>query len=417
MTMSNTTLIESAPLSRRIHVLQIVGNSIVGGMESYVLRLVQHLPQERFQTTVLCPWESRYTERLRAAGADVLIAQMPDNDPAWGSISLAASLVKARGVDVIQCHLGNAHILAGLVSRLTGVPAVFTAHGLWIDSIDIEVHRLAGTHIAAVCQATYYHALNLGVKPDSVHLIPNGVDTDVFTPRREREGAMRRHLGLSPQTPLVGFIGRLSPEKGPETFLRSMMMLHQSLPEAHAVIAGDGPMRVQVGQFIERYRMEDYAHLAGVYEDIPGLLGELDLVVSASHSEGLPLALMEAMAAGVPVVATRVGGIPDLVQHEMSGLLCRDNDIEGIAAAARRLLLEPETARRFGDAARERALKHFPLSASVQSTGELLARLAWQRSSTRETPVQEPAANEAIATALMGKVSARSAVRSAKPVG
>jgi glycosyltransferase involved in cell wall biosynthesis len=415
--MSNTTLIESAPLGRRTHVLQIVGNSIVGGMESYVLRLVQHLPKERFQTTVLCPWESRYTERLRAAGADVLIAQMPDNDPSWGSISLASSIVKARAVDVIQCHLGNAHILAGLVSRVTGVPAVFTAHGLRIDSIDVEVHHLADTHIAAVCQATYYHALNLGVKPESVHLIPNGVDTDVFAPGREHEGAVRQRLALGPQTPLVGFVGRLSPEKGPETFLRSMMMLHQSLPQAHAVIAGDGPMRVQVGQFIERYRMEGYAHLVGVWEDVPGLLAELDLFVSASHSEGLPLALMEAMAAGVPVVATRVGGIPDLVQHEISGLLCRDNDIEGIAAAARRLLLEPETARRFGEAARERALTHFPLSASVRATGELLARLAWQRSSAREASVQEPAANEAIAPALMAKGNGRSAPRSAKPAG
>src|SRR5690242_2675367 len=114
--------------SARTHILQIVGNAIVGGMENYVVRLVERLPRDRFGVSVLAPFESPCTDQLRAAGADVFITQVTD-EPSWQSIQLACSLIQSRHVDVVQSHLPNAHVLAALAGRLTGRPVLATVHG------------------------------------------------------------------------------------------------------------------------------------------------------------------------------------------------------------------------------------------------------------------------------------------------
>jgi glycosyltransferase involved in cell wall biosynthesis len=381
--------------------MQFVGNNIVGGMETYVQRLVQSLPKEHFRVSVVCPYESHYSERLRSYGADVLVLSMPD-DPCWASICSAAAYVQAEQVDVLQAHLTNAHILAGLVGQLTGRPVVYTNHGRRLSSEDLEVHQLTRTHFSVVCRYTELHALGLGIEPGYVHMIPNGVDTDVFTPRRERQGPLRQRFGIPPGAPVVGFVGRLSVEKGPETFLRSILLAHQAVPDLHCIMVGTGPMEPNVETFIRNFNMGGYAHLAGLQDDMPSVMSELDLFVSSSHSEAMPLAMMEAMACGLPVVGTRVGGVPDLILHGVSGYLVDRADINAISAAVRGLLQEPELREQFGQVSRERAVKQFSLTQSIQATCDLLQRLAMLRSA----PVA--AANEAIAPKLMpGKANGR----------
>ncbi|MCW7536373.1 glycosyltransferase [Aquabacterium sp. A7-Y] len=357
------------------HVLQIVGNAIVGGMETYVSRLIERLPRERFRVTALCPWESPFSEQLRALDAEVLIVPMPD-DPPWASIQTTAALIRAQGIDVVQAHLPNAHLLAALAGRLTETPVLATVHGRQLHVADLEAHRLAGTHLSVVCQYTYYHALTLGVAAAQLHLIPNGADLEVFRPQRVRDGALRQRFGIAAEAPLVGFVGRLSWEKGPESFLRAALIAHGRCPEARFVLVGDGPMAQQCARFIESFGMSGYAHLAGLQADMPAVFAELDLVVSTSHTEAMPLALMEAMACGLPVVATRVGGVPDMVQHSLTGALVSPGDFDGMGALIVKLLGQPETLRSMGQHARERAERHFNLAEGVAATGDLLARLA-----------------------------------------
>jgi glycosyltransferase involved in cell wall biosynthesis len=226
-------------------------------------------------------------------------------------------------------------------------------------------------------------------------MIPNGVDTEVFRPGRERQGALRRRFRIPPQAPVVGFVGRLSMEKGPETFLRSVLLAHQAVPELHAVMVGTGPMEPNVQAFIRNDQMEGYAHLAGLQEDMPAVMSEFDLFVSSSHSEAMPLAMMEAMACGLPVVGTRVGGVPDLIQHGVSGYLVNRADINAISSALRDLLQAPQLREQFGRASRERAQAQFSLSRCIDATCALLQRLAALRSPGM------PAANEAIAPKLV----------------
>jgi glycosyltransferase involved in cell wall biosynthesis len=183
-------------------------------------------------------------------------------------------------------------------------------------------------------------------------------------------------LQLDAAVPLVGFVGRLSPEKGPEVFVRAAMLLRHLAPAAHCVLCGDGPMRESLQQFVQSIGLAERVHFVGVRHDMPAIYRELDVWVCTSHSEGLPLALMEAMASGLPVVATRVGGVPDLVEHGLSGWLMAPRDFDGVADAVAGLLASDEQRARMGRRARERAVQQLGLDECVARTGELLMRLA-----------------------------------------
>ncbi|RZI84471.1 MAG: glycosyltransferase [Rubrivivax sp.] len=368
--------------SVRLQVLQIVGNAIVGGMETCVQRLVERLPPERFGVTVLCPYEGSFSDRLRTLGAEVVITPMPENPP-WCSIQLACSLIKAQGIDVIQAHMDNAHLLAGLAGKMMGKPVIGTVHGRQVATVDVEMHRLAGTHLNVVCQQAYFHALGLGVNPAQLHLIPNGVDVNVFKPRHRRDGALRQRFSVPLDAPLVGFVGRLAPEKGPGDFLRAALIVHQARPDVRFIIAGEGPMLPQLQAFIAQYQLGDVVHLAGLQTDMPAVYAELDVLASTSISEAMPLALMEAMASGLPIVATNVGGVPELVQQGVTGWLASGGDFELIGLYLLNLLGDPALLNRMGERARLRAVERFSIDQGIESTMRLYTRLAQPRTEQR----------------------------------
>jgi glycosyltransferase involved in cell wall biosynthesis len=392
------------PLSRsrstgRIHVLEVIGNAIVGGMETCVERLVERLPPERFAITALCPFESPFTERLRARDIEVLVTPMPD-DPPWSSIQMTCAMIKAGAIDVLHAHLPNAHALAGIAGRLTGKPVLATLHGHRIGVLDLEVHRNAGTHLSVVCRQSYFHALGLGVSAGQLSCNPNGVDIDAFQPRPRPAIALRAALGIPASAPVVGLLGRLSPEKGPEVFLSAALVAHARLPEAHFVLVGDGPLAPALREAIARMRLEGRVHLAGLRRDVAATLNDIDVLVSSSHSEAMPLAVMEAMASGLPVVATRVGGLPDMVDEGESGWLVAPGDFNAIAARLQQILGTPGELERMGRAARLRAVEKMALSDTVDRMAALLARLVPARAAQREISavVSDPARRRMPAT-------------------
>jgi len=378
----NDNLATPVAASARTHVLQIVGNAIVGGMENYVVRLVERLPRERYGISVLAPFESPFTDRLREFGADVFITQVTD-EPSWQSIQLASALIQSRAVDVIQSHLPNAHVLAALAGRLTGRPVLATVHGRAMTTLDIEVQRLAGTHLAVVCRQSFFQALGVGIDPRLVHFVPNGVDVERFRPQHSRSGALRTRFAIDAEAPLVGFVGRLSAEKGPDLFLRAALSIRAQRPDAHFVLVGEGAMLKQLQVFASRFGIADAVHFAGSQDDMPAVFNELDVVVSSSLSEAMPLAVMEAMASGVPVVACKVGGIPDLVEHGVTGWLAPEGDYDELATRVVDLIVDDALRAAVGKAARARAVGRFALEQSVDATARLFTLLTAQRADPR----------------------------------
>ncbi len=396
-------------------VLEVIGNAIVGGMETYVARFIARLPEDRFKVICLCPFESPFTAQLRKQGCEVFIAQMND-DPSWYSIQATTMLVRTQGVDVIHAHMANAHLLSGLVGKLTGTPVLSTIHSRTLSLPDLEVHRLTDTYLSVVSQLAYLQALSVGVKSDRLHFIRNGVDSASFTVR-ERSSSLHATFGIPATTPLIGFIGRLSPEKGPEVFLRMAWLVAQSVPDVHFVFVGEGPMLDRLRSGADIMGLKDRLHFAGTRHDMPQVYPCLDLAVVSSYSEGMPLALMEAMACGLPVVATHTGGVADVIEVGTTGLMRAPGDHEGLAQAVIKLMTQPELRKAMGQAGRQRIENQFSLDSSVTDMANLLmllgqsgnrkATVGYRMASVSAVDTPPPALKSASASSASSKATGR----------
>ncbi|MEN3112751.1 glycosyltransferase family 4 protein [Uliginosibacterium paludis] len=377
-TMSSSSKIRTPAPNERIHILEILGNAISGGMENHVLRLIERLPRERFTITALCPFESPWTELLRDQGVEVLVTPMPPDDVPWCSLQLASTLIRNSGVDLLHAHLPNANMLAALAASLTGKPLLTTIHARTLSTQDLEIHRATGNHLAVVCKQTYFQALALGVNGARLSCIPNGVDTQRFRPREEspgRSGLLRQRLGIPDAAPVAGFVGRIHWEKGPDVFVQAALLASQRAPDAHFVLVGDGPMRDGLADLVAEYRRQDRIHFAGLVDDMPSAYQDMDLTVSSSYSEAMPLAVMEAMASGLPVIATRVGGVTEMLEQGETGYLVAPGDAKAIADMLAFLLRSPAEMQRLGARGRQRCVALFELEQSVERTARVITRL------------------------------------------
>ncbi len=365
---------------RPLHVMEIIGNAIVGGMEHYVRNLVRHLPREQFRITCLCPFESPFTRTLREANCDVFITPVTD-DPAWRSIQLAVELIRQQSIDLIHAHMPKAHALAGLASCLTNKPAVATVHGMHVTAQELGISLTTGTHLVVVCQDAYAQALTLGVPPERVTLIPNGVDIEMFVPNCKRE-RLRNALNIALDTALVGFVGRIDHDKGPDVFLRVAELVHRQRGDAQFVLVGEGELDGSIAAQIVQAGSGAYVRMAGMWPETQDVYPALDLLVSTSRSEGMPLALLEGMACGVPIVAMGIGGVPEVVEYGATGYVTPAGDVERTGNAIVKLLNEPERRQQMALAARQRALEHFDLRQSARFTSELFRRIVKETSTT-----------------------------------
>ena len=239
-------------------------------------------------------------------------------------------------------------------ARRLGIPLLFHS-GIFIDG-----------RSGRFCRPTFFEALrdHPGLKVCLAHLGWPWVDEAI-------------------DAPLVGFIGRLSAEKGPDLFLRAALSIRAQCPRAHFVLVGEGAMLTQLQLFVSRFAIADAVHFAGSQDDMPAVFNELDVVVSSSLSEAMPLAVMEAMASGVPVVACKVGGIPDLIEHGVTGWRAPESDYDELATRVVDLLHDDALRAAVGKAARARAVGRFALEQSVEATARLFAQLTAQRADPR----------------------------------
>jgi glycosyltransferase involved in cell wall biosynthesis len=358
----------------KVHILEIMAGAIVGGMETYVRNLIRLLPGDRFRVTCLCPYESEITETLRGMGAAVFIARM-DDDPPWRSIQTAVEIIRNYDVDLIHAHLPKAHVLAGLAGSLTRTPALATVHGNTITTHELGIHRTTSTHLIAVCQEAYIQALAMGVSPDRVTLIRNGVDLELFRPDPNAAEAFRASIDAPPGAPLVGFVGRVDAEKGPDQFMQAAQVIHAEVPQAHFVMVGTGHQFDQMQQLSRELGLNGCMHFAGVWADTSKVYPALDLVLQTSRIEGTPLSLLEAMACGLPVIALGVGGVPEIIEEGRTGLVVSPGDWRGVGQRAIDLLEHPARMKAMGAAGRERAETHFDLRTTVDQTVTVMERL------------------------------------------
>jgi glycosyltransferase involved in cell wall biosynthesis len=185
---------------------------------------------------------------------------------------------------------------------------------------------------------------------------------------------VRDELGISPEAPLAGTVGSLTPKKSHETLLRAARVARQRLPDLRVAVVGQGPLAGALRRRAAELAVEDAVTLVGYREDAARVASAFDLFVLSSRHEGLPVALLEAMAAGRPVVATRVGGVPEVVRDGSEGILVPPGDPEALAAAMVTVLADADLRARLGEAARRRAAD-FDIRRTVRRHEEVYARL------------------------------------------
>jgi glycosyltransferase involved in cell wall biosynthesis len=204
-------------------------------------------------------------------------------------------------------------------------------------------------------------------RPPTVAYVPNGVAP---LPPARYAGFLTRY-GVPAGADVVGNVGRLAPEKRQDVFLEACARIVAERPATHAVLLGDGRERQALERLARRLGIADRVHFAGLVEDVPAACAELTLLLHTSDTEGTPRAVVEAMAAGVPVIATAVGGVPDLVDDGRTGVLTQRGDAAALAREAVRLLDQPATRREMGERGRRRAEALFSATTMARRVEDL----------------------------------------------
>ena len=283
-------------------------------------------------------------------------------------------LVREERIDLVHAHLTYAAIWGGLTTRLTGVPCVATLHTgpvegpEWSRSAIRErmlafvLNRWCSAVVAVSAAARAQHVERGRIDGGRVCVIHNGVDLEEFASGGARRERMRRELGLADSQPTVLTVSALREGKGLEVLLRGMALLVRGQPQLRVVIAGEGPLRDRLEELAREKGLEGHVRWLGFRRDVGDLLAAADVFVLASRQDAFPTVLLEAMAAARPVVATQVGGIPEIVEPGRTGVLVPPGDPEALAAAVDALLADPRTAALLGVAGRERAREHFSIA-------------------------------------------------------
>ncbi len=290
--------------------------------------------------------------RLRASGVRVLKLRRRSRLALWAWWPLLRALRRQR-VDIVHGHLFGSNVWAAILGRLARVPAVVAHEHMWAYGgenrlrpvLDRElIARFADAFVAVSEEGRRRMVEVERIDPAEIVLIRNGIAG--FEPG---DGSrVRAELGISAAAPVIGSVGHLRPEKAFEILVEAAAVLRQDHPELALLIAGEGPERLAIETAAAGLGLDNCVHLLGARDDIPDILAALDVAVCCSDFEGGPLSVMEYMEAGLPVVATRVGGLPELVEEGESGLIVPPRDPAALASAVGRLLEDPDLGERLG---------------------------------------------------------------------
>jgi glycosyltransferase involved in cell wall biosynthesis len=350
-------------------VLLVIDSLNGGGAERYVADLAIALRSRGWDVEVACSVAGAWAAPLRASNVpvNVLAGSLVTRRLSLRYVRALRRLLVQGRYDVVHAHL-YASAAAAAAAAPRNTPLVLTEHteGQWRSwrarAVSRWFYRRA-SHIVAVSTAIR------NVLVDAYHVPPARIEVLPAIPA----------LPLRPHAPqpggersaVVGFAGQLTPEKGADVFLRAASLVARVVPEARFVVIGDGRLRRELEALAGDLGLpEESVRFLGFRDDAADLIAGLDILAVPSRSDGTPLVVGEAMTAGVPVVASRVGGLPDQVTHRRTGLLVDPEDPEGLAAALVSLLLAPEEARQLGEAGRAYAA-HFSHAALVDRMEEV----------------------------------------------
>lgn len=380
----------------KIPVLHPITRLIVGGAQENTMYTAALLDRERFQVEVLSGpqtgSEGSLIEEVRARQVpltilpDLLRQVSPLND--LRALFKLAGLMRRKGFTIVHTHSSKAGILGRIAARLAGVPViVHTVHG-WsfhdhmspaVRRTYIQLERLCASITDAmivVAAPDIDKGLKAGIgRREQYRLIRSAIPLDEFDPGRVDCAAVRRELGLPLDAPVLGNVGRFSPQKNPLEWVKVAGVVGRAIPECRFLLVGDGPLREQVEVALEAEGILERTVLTGLRRDVPRMMRAIDVFLLTSLWEGLPRVIPQAMAMGLPVVANRADGTVEAIRQGETGFLCNPGDIDGLAAACLQALRSPELRAEIGRRGQAYARQDFDLRRMVAQIEQLYTEL------------------------------------------
>jgi glycosyltransferase involved in cell wall biosynthesis len=368
-------------VSARVRVLRIIARLNVGGPALHATLLTERLDPERYDSLLVAgeegPAEGNYLalRHRRLEGLVDLPALGREISGPRDAAALVAllRLIRRERPQIVHTHTAKAGTLGRLAAWLAGVPVVVhTYHGHVFRGyfspartrFFVAVERWLARRtdrLLAVSPQVRRELLELGIgTPEQVAVVPLGLDLDpLVAGDTAAGGGPRRELGIDPAAPVVAIVARLVPIKAHEVFFAAASIVSGRRPDARVLVVGDGERRAELEALVERLGLGPVVRFLGWRGDLPAIYRDVDVVVLTSRNEGSPVSLIEAMAAGRPVVATCVGGVPDLVEHGVNGCLVEPDQPAAVAEAVLALLQDRGRRVALGDAGRRRVYPAF----------------------------------------------------------
>jgi len=377
-------VVDAGGQQERLRVLILIDRlAMVGGAERFARELALYLDPDRFERTVcMTRWSERLLERpaavsafeaLRESGVE-LLGMRRDSWRALGAWRPLIKVLRDRPIDILHTHMFGSNIWGSVVGTLARTPVIVAHEQTWSYEgqplrrfLDGKVISRRSDAFICVSKEDRRRMIEIeGVDPAKIVLVPNAISAPAPDDDDDGGGDVRAELGLEPDDPVVGTVCVLRPQKALDVLLRAAQLLRAEFPRLRLVIAGNGPERERLEAMTAEIGLDGSVDFLGQRNDVPALLSAFDVAVSSSDFEGTPLAVMEYMAAAKPIVATRVGGVPELIDHGVNGLLVEPRDPAALAASIAQLLRDRDYGETLGARARERQRKEFDIEAAVR---------------------------------------------------
>ncbi len=375
----------------------------VGGAEKSLCELISHLDRERFDPVIMHLADADWLKYARETGAE-LRPSIPHSDlyaarrtelgggalagmrRLMGVIPPVTALWRDLGAirpALVHTNSTKMHLIGGTAARLRRLPVVWHMRDLMADEdarawLRRAVERIH-PEVIAISEAV---AGQFDGMPCTVHVVPNGIPIEAFAPGPPPQG-LREELGIPEDVPVACVVGRLTPWKGHQTLLRAWPSVIQRVPDAYLLVVGEvafweDSYGEELRALTDELGIADHVIWAGFRDDVPDLLRLVDLLVLASTDEPFGRVVIEGMAAGLPVVATASGGVPEIVVEGETGLLVPPEQPEPMAHAIAEVLDDPSLAEQMGEAGRKRAVERFDVRRVARQVEEIYGYILGQ---------------------------------------